>query len=70
MFGVEALGLNMKGQAKVRTFVGSFLSLSVLTLTMLFALLKLQHLIERKNPTLTTHTGPIEVDEAIDLGKD
>ena len=52
MFAAPAPSFNIRGKTQVTTLVGSFISLAVMTLTMLFAFLKLQFMLLRKNPNV------------------
>ena len=49
----------MRGKEKISTSFGACVSIIVILLTLSFGLLKLQHLIERKNPSISTNTLPI-----------
>ena len=44
----------LKGKAEVRTSVGALLSIAMMSISFLFALLKLTHLMARKNPLVNT----------------
>ena len=57
MFGAKVPNLNMKGKEKVTTSLGVFASMITIALTMMFASLKMQHLIERKNPDINVSTS-------------
>ena len=50
MFGAPIPNFNMRGRAEVKTSRGACISIVIFTLTLLFGLLKLQHLFLRKNP--------------------
>ena len=47
---------NIKGKESVKTWIGAMCSVIIMTLTVAFGLLKLQHLVEKKNPALVTNT--------------
>ena len=52
MFGKSLPNLNIAGEEKIRTNFGGTISFLIMMLTTSFALLKLQHLLEKKNPTI------------------
>ena len=60
MFGAPAPTLNIRGESIVKTTIGAFWSLAILSMTFMFGLLKLQHLATGKNPTLTTNMSILE----------
>ena len=70
MFGASAPNFNISGSEKYSTVLGGFFSAVVLMLTIMFAGLKLQHLIEHKNPSITTNTRALEIGEKYDLASD
>ena len=47
----------------MKTYAGGLLSLFIVFLTFLFALLKLQHLLDYKNPSISTFDQEIEAGE-------
>ena len=53
--GVETPQINIDGETKVRTHIGSLISVIIGVLTCVFALIKLEHLANRKNPSLTSN---------------
>lgn len=54
-FGANIPKLNIKGQTEIKTKVGAFYSLMIMIVTLLYAALKLQHLLEHKNPEIMVH---------------
>ena len=48
--------LNIKGASSVKTYVGGCVTLLIMNLTVLFALLKMQHLISKRNPNISMFT--------------
>ena len=68
IFGAPIPTLNLRGERSVNTAVGSMVSILVFTTTLLFGLLKLQHLIERKNPTIMVVNSPLNANETFDTG--
>ena len=55
MFGAPLPTFNNQGESKVNTYAGCILSLVVLTVTILFSLVKLRHLAARQNPFVNTY---------------
>ena len=68
MFGALPPNFNIRGQKTVKTSCGACVSFLILTIVLLFALLKMQHLIERKSPLITTNATPLEAGERFNLG--
>ena len=60
LFGAQLPHFNVQGSEVVKTNVGGLVSLFVSSLTFLFALLKLQHLLDYKNPMISTYDQEIE----------
>lgn len=52
LFGAPAPTFNIRGESEVRTFCGGIVSSVIITVTILFALLKLQHLLSKHNPSV------------------
>ena len=52
MFGADSPGLNFNGRSSIKTFTGAISSIVVISVTFLFALLKLQFLLLRKQPDI------------------
>lgn len=48
--------LNLKGDNEVRTKSGGLISLVIMAATFMFATLKLQHLLTKKSPDISTFT--------------
>lgn len=53
-FGKPLPAFNMQGKTEIRTGVGALFSLSMMAILVLFSLLKMSHLIERRNPVVNT----------------
>ena len=62
MFGEPLPMFNIKGKSDVRTHCGGCLSIAIIFSTVAFALTKLEHLLERHNPTVNIFT----IDDAYD----
>ena len=52
MFGSQVPKINVRGQTKIKTSTGACLSIIIGTLTISFGLVKLEHLVTRKNPLI------------------
>ena len=70
MFGALAPAFNIEGKKLVKTYTGASTSMLVLTLTFLFALLKLELLVERKNPSLTSNKSQLDIGERYNTGSE
>ena len=73
LFGAPAPTFNISGEGEVRTFCGGIVSSVIITVTMLFSLLKLQHLMSKHNPSINVFedinawgTGDVMVPEESD----
>ena len=60
IFGNSVSSFNIGGQTVVKTVTGAFVTLTMYTLMFAFTTLKLEHLIERKNPIISTNLIPLE----------
>ena len=54
MFALRVPAFTIAGQSRFETYTGGLVSLAVVIVTFLFAILKLQHLINHKNPLVNT----------------
>ena len=63
MFGEPLPTFNIKGQSDVRTHCGGCLSILVILTAIAFAIVKLQHLLEKHNPTVNIFTQEDASDE-------
>ena len=70
MFGAPVPNLNLRGRAEVKTYCGAYISMMIFILTLLFGILKLQHLAAHKNPQIMTNKIPLEEDEPFNIGVD
>ena len=70
MFGAPVPNFNMRGRADVKTSCGACISIVILTLTLMFGILKLEHLAQRKNPSITTNIMPLEGGERYDTASE
>ena len=69
MFGAPVPGVNMQGKTEQKTVLGSMISIIIIGLTLFFALFKLQHMLIRKSPQVTTlvEEEGVPPDERFDL---
>ena len=58
MFHVPIPGFNFNGREYLRTGAGGIISFIICYVTMLFAALKLSHLISKHNPQINTFVNP------------
>ena len=52
LFGKQVPMFNLKGKNIIQTFEGAIISMVIFALTLSFSLLKFEHLINRRNPTI------------------
>ena len=62
MLGAKVPSFNIDGQNRLRTYVGSLVSLCILAATFLFALLKWQVMFLRLNPEIISFADEISSD--------
>lgn len=55
IFGAPAPSFNIRGEAKVRTNCGGVVTSAILSVTLLFSIVKFQHLITKHNPAVTAY---------------
>ena len=51
---------NIDGHTEIKTFPGALITLTISLLTFIFGVMKIQHLLERKNPTINTNDEPLD----------
>ena len=51
---------NINGKTEIPTLVGAITSIIIIILTLLFGMIKLEHLVQRKNPTINIHSEVLE----------
>ena len=61
---------NIGGKTSVQTSCGACVSIIIFMLTFAFALLKMQNLLNRKNPFLAQNTALLDVGESYSLDED
>lgn len=57
-FGKEVPAFNIGGETRVSTVCGGVISVAVLTLTLIYSVIKLTQLIDKHNPTINEVTIP------------
>ena len=65
MFAEPVPGFNIAGKYGAGTLLGSVCSLFLIIIVTLYGLIKLDHLLNKHNPTINTLTEPQEFDEEI-----
>ena len=70
IFGKPVPTFNIRGQTEVKTMCGALMSFVIMFLTIMFGILKLQHLIEKKNPTINTNISPLEAGVKYNIDQD
>ena len=53
---------NIRGQDSVKTTIGTCMSMMIMFLTLAYALLKLQHMLQKKNPDIIQFTDETAID--------
>ena len=64
IFGKQVPSFSLGGRTEIRTKPGAIMTIMILSLTLLFGLMKLQHLFLRKNPLINTNSEPL-ADDAV-----
>ena len=70
LFGTPIPGFNIQGKTSVNTKTGAMVSFIVIFLTLAYSLLKMQHMIVRKNPSITVRNGKLDHETTLNLGSD
>ena len=70
IFVAKIPSFNLRGKSEVKTSSGASASILIFMLTFIFALLKLQHLVLKKNPTIMTNTSDLAEGERFNMGSD
>ena len=60
----------MKGHSMYKTSLGAIATILIMTVSLMFGIVKLEHLILKRNPNLTTNTESLEDDEVYDSSSD
>ena len=70
-FGSEIPSFNLKGETRVTTLFGGLVTVSIVILSLAYALLKGIHLLHRTNPTINTYLIPSHFDnyETVNLNE-
>ena len=53
MFGAPVPGINMQGKTEHQTVLGTLISIFIISVTIFYALFKLQHMLLRKAPQIS-----------------
>ena len=71
LFGEALPQFNLKGENQIRTCCGGFVSIIMVTATLLFGLLKIKHLLSRQNPAVTSFIdeGALSSEDKFDFGE-
>ena len=67
MFGGLVPNLNIGGEHKIKTSIGSLMSISIMFILTLFGIMKLQHWMMRKNPSVVTVQDENGLEESFKL---
>ena len=55
MFGARIPSFHLRGKSNMKTNMGATASISILLITLLFALIKFEHLVSKRNPSILTN---------------
>ena len=69
-FGRQVPSFNLESQGEIKTCFGGLVSIGVIFVTFLFAMVKLEHLMDRKNPNIAQYLLPIEEGDSFDMTSD
>ena len=64
MFAAPVPSFSIRGRTEVKTHAGAFMSLAIMTVTILFALLKLQFMLLRKRPDVVSFVDEEGIDNS------
>ena len=67
VFSNSLPSFNIDGKTKVNTWMGAVCSIIIFILTSAFGLLKLQHLVTRRNPAMSEATEQVDADATFSL---
>ena len=59
-FGEAVPSFNIGGRAEIKTISGGIVTLIIFLVTFSFGVMKMQHLLEKKNPVINTNEEPLE----------
>ena len=63
-FAAPVPSFNLQGETAIKTTAGASLSILISLLTLAFAIIKLDHLLLRKNPNLNTNESALQPGES------
>ena len=70
LFGAQVPNFNIGGRYLIKTWTGSLFSIVIMLLRFIFGLLKLDHLAQRKNPTVITSEEVLDEGSTYDITQD
>ena len=70
MFGAQPPNFNIRGQKKVKTSYGACASILITTITLLFAIIKMEKLAMRKSPFVVSYTETLQGEGNFNTGGD
>ena len=70
LFGAIIPNFHLKGKSKINTIVGAITTILILTMTFGFALIKFDHLIHKRGPSILKNEIVIEDDAFVDVSSD
>ena len=70
LFGASIPNFHLKGKSNINTIVGAITSILILTMTSMFALIKFDHMMQKRGPAILQNTVVIDDDAFIDISSD
>ena len=70
IFGEPVPSFNLSGRQVIKTHSGALISIVIFSLTLVYGLIKMQQLFERKNPVINTNVTPVAVGASYNVLQD
>ena len=61
---------SIRGRTEIKTLVGSCASLFILSITLIYGLFKLDHLLNRRNPRVAQSVTTVDIDARLDMNSE
>ena len=68
LFAAQIPTFNVAGKSWTRTLPGAISSISIVAMTFIFGLMKLEHMVLRRNPQISTNVDRLEDSVSYDIG--
>ena len=70
LFGASIPSFNLQGKSNVNTIVGAITSIFIISMTFMFALIKFDHMMQKRGPSILQNTDKVEDDVFVDISSD